>query len=45
MCKYILNQKEHHKTKTFEEEFLKMLADFEVEIGRKTMFDFFELDS
>ena len=45
VCKYILNQKEHHKTKTFEEEFLKMLADFEVEIGRKTMFDFFELDS
>jgi len=30
-----LNQKEH------EEGFLKILADFEVEIGRKTMFDFF----
>ena len=44
VCKYILNQKEHHKTKTFEEEFLKMLADFEVEIGRKTIFDFFEPD-
>ena len=41
VCKYILNQKEHHKKRTFEEEFMKILADFEVEIGRKTMFDFF----
>lgn len=41
VCKYILNQKEHHRKKTFEEEFLKMLADFEVEIGKKKMFDFF----
>ena len=41
VCKYILNQKEHHRTKTFEEEFLKILADFEIEIGKKQMFDFF----
>ena len=41
VCKYILNQKEHHRKKTFEEEFLKMLADFEIEIGKKKMFDFF----
>ena len=27
--------------KTFEEEFLKMVADFEIEIGKKQMFDFF----
>ena len=41
VCKYILNQKEHHRQKTFEEEFIKMLSDFEVEIGQKKMFDFF----
>lgn len=41
VCRYILNQKEHHKKRTFEEEFLKMLQDFGVEIGKKKMFDFF----
>lgn len=41
VCKYILNQKAHHERTTFEAEFLKMLADFEVEIGLKKMFDFF----
>jgi REP element-mobilizing transposase RayT len=39
--KYILNQKEHHKKRTFEQEFFKILEDFEVEIGKKKMFDFF----
>ncbi len=41
VCQYILNQKEHHRKRTFEEEFLKIVADFEIEIGRKSMFDFF----
>ena len=41
VCKYILNQKAHHKKRSFEQEFLKILADFDVEIGRKTMFDYF----
>ncbi|MFN0034444.1 MAG: IS200/IS605 family transposase [Saprospiraceae bacterium] len=41
VCKYILNQKEHHRKKTFEEEFFKILADFEIEVGQKQMFDFF----
>lgn len=41
VCKYILNQKEHHRAKTFEEEFFKILSDFEVEIGQKQVFDFF----
>jgi putative transposase len=41
VCKYILNQKEHHKKRTFEEEFFKLLADFDIEIGQKQMFDFF----
>ncbi len=38
---YILNQKEHNKSRTFETEFFKMLKDFEVEIGKKQMLDFF----
>jgi putative transposase len=41
VCNYILNQKEHHKKRSFEDEFFKILADFEVEIERKKMFDFF----
>ena len=41
VCKYILNQKAHHRKRSFEQEFLKILADFDVEIGRKTMFDYF----
>ncbi|MBK8043646.1 MAG: IS200/IS605 family transposase [Haliscomenobacter sp.] len=44
VCKYILNQKNHHKNRTFEEEFVKMLQDFNVEIGRKQLFDFFSPD-
>lgn len=39
VCKYIRNQKEHHRKKTFKEEFLKFCDDFGIEIGRK---DFFE---
>lgn len=41
VCKYILNQKEQHKKCTFEQEFFKILENFEVEIGRKQLFDFF----
>jgi REP element-mobilizing transposase RayT len=41
VCRYILNQKAHHRNRTFEEEFRKMLRDFEVEIGKKDLFDFF----
>ncbi len=31
----------HHRQKTFEEEFIKMLRDFEVDIVQIKMFDFF----
>jgi len=41
VCKYILNQKKRYKNRTFEEEFFKILEDFEVEIGQKKIFDFF----
>jgi len=39
---YIMNQEEHHKTKTFKEEYLKILSDFEVEYDDKYLFDFYD---
>jgi len=39
VCKYILNQKEHHRKQTFQDEFVKFCADFQIEIGKKQMFD------
>jgi REP element-mobilizing transposase RayT len=41
VAKYVLNQKEHHQKQDFETEFLKMLSAFEIEIGKKKMFEFF----
>jgi REP element-mobilizing transposase RayT len=41
VIKYIMTQEEHHKTKTFKEEYLKMLADFEVEYDEKYLFEFY----
>lgn len=41
VCKYILNQKQHHKKQPFEKEFFEILRDFDIEIGEKKMFDFF----
>ncbi|MDX2250619.1 MAG: IS200/IS605 family transposase [Bacteroidia bacterium] len=40
VCQYIANQKIHHQKKTFKEEYLALLAEFEIEIGRKVPFDF-----
>lgn len=42
VCKYILNQKEHHRQKTFREEFLKFCDDFGIEIGKKQIFEWFD---
>lgn len=41
VCKYILNQKEHHRKKTFQEEFLQLCEDFGIEIERKEFFTWF----
>lgn len=38
VCKYILNQKEHHQKKSFKEEFLKLCEDFGIEVGKKEFF-------
>ncbi len=41
---YILSQEEHHKRRTFKEEYIDFLDKFEVEYDKKYLFDFFELD-
>ena len=39
---YIMSQEEHHKIKTFKDEYLKMLSDFEVEYDEKYLFEFYD---
>lgn len=39
---YIMNQEDHHKLKSFKEEYLKMLQDFEVDYDDKYLFEFYE---
>jgi putative transposase len=39
---YIENQEEHHKNRTFREEYLDILQKFEVEYDERYIFDFFE---
>ena len=39
---YIMKQEEHHRTKTFKEEYLKMLTDFEVAYEDKYLFEFYD---
>lgn len=42
ICNYVLTQKEHHREHTFREEYLQYLKEFEIEIGKKELFDFLE---
>ena len=42
VIKYIINQEEHHRTGSFKEEYLKMLADFEVNYDDKYLFEFYD---
>ena len=39
---YIMNQELHHKGRTFKEEYLKMLNDFDVKYDEKYLFEFYE---
>ncbi len=39
---YILNQEEHHKKRTFKEEYLELLKKFEIEYNEKYLFDWME---
>jgi REP element-mobilizing transposase RayT len=42
VIKYIMNQEEHHGTKTFKEEYLKMLTDFDIAFEDKYLFEFYD---
>jgi hypothetical protein len=39
---YIANQEEHHKKKTFKEEYIEFLKKFEVEYNEQYLFDWME---
>ena len=41
VVKYILNQEEHHKKKSFKDEYLKILKQNSIEYNEKYLFDFF----
>ena len=42
VCKYILNQEEHHKKHSFREEYLDILQKNDIEYDEKYLFDFFD---
>lgn len=42
VIKYIMSQEENHKEKTFREEYLKMLKDFDVSYDEKYLFEFYD---
>lgn len=41
VIKYIMNQEEQHRTRSFKKEYLKILADFEVEYYDNYLFEFY----
>jgi len=41
VVKYILNQEEHHRKKTFKEEYLDFLNKFDVSYNEKYLFEFY----
>ena len=42
VVKYILNQPEHHKKKTFRQEYIDFLNKFEIEYDEKYLFEFYD---
>ena len=42
VAKYVMNQEQHHRKKTFREEYLEMLKKFEVVYKNEYLFDFFD---
>ena len=42
VIKYILNQEEHHKKRTFREEYIDFLKKFDIKYDEKYIFDFIE---
>jgi len=41
VVKYILNQEEHHKKKTFKEEYLDLLRKLDIDFEEKYLFEFY----
>ncbi len=39
---YVMNQKEHHRKKTFQEEYLALLEDFKIEFKSEHLFDWID---
>jgi putative transposase len=42
VCHYILNQEEHHKKKSFREEYIEFLQKFAIEYNEKYLFEWIE---
>ena len=42
VCKYVLNQKEHHKKQTFKTEYMSLLKLFEIEFKDEYLFEFYD---
>lgn len=42
VCKYVLNQEEHHRKKTFKEEYVDFLQKFNVSFEEKYLFHWLE---
>lgn len=42
VIKYIMNQKEHHRKKTFKLEYLDFLREFEIEYNEQYLFEWHE---
>lgn len=42
VCKYVLNQEEHHNKKTFRQEYLEFLEKFSISFEEKYLFEWFE---
>jgi hypothetical protein len=39
---YIINQEEHHRSKTFREEYMELLKKFEIDFKNEYVFEFYE---
>jgi REP element-mobilizing transposase RayT len=42
VCKYVLNQKEHHKKQTFKSEYISLLQLFGIEFKDEYLFEFYD---
>jgi putative transposase len=42
VIRYVMNQEEHHRTKTFREEYLELLEKFEIDFKEEYVFEFYD---